>query len=317
MNRHFSRRDFVKLGLAGVGATFLAACQRALEPTGTALPAGNTDTPTPSALIPTSTQTVVPTPTALPLQFEDTYGAPVGVFASNYKKGLAGFTDRDERGATFTFAEDPTGKFGRVLIGTIKGAPYWEEGDNAFKRRAYPYKYFHDVQAPVRFTEWIYMGQSLWDSLRQTKARWWSHITFGDSNDLPGYGTYWNAPLTTSLNGPDAENWVLNFFPHTDWRTGWRAGRMIEGAPKFTPEQWHCMQVDIDKTGHTRLFQDSAFISEGDLIDSRRSQPGNRPLFQAIRGGPIYVGGESDSDAFPQGATVMTANLKIEWWGAS
>ena len=137
-------------------------------------------------------------------------------------------------------------------------------------------------------------------------------MTFGDSIDEPGYGTSWHVPLTTGLNGPHPERWILNFFP----RAGWRGVRPVEGAPEFTPEQWHCMQVDIDETGHTRLFQDNEFLSEGDLSDVRRFEPGSAPVFQVIRGGPIYTG-EAILDPLPQDAFVMVAHPRIEWWGSS
>ena len=69
-NKNLSRRDFLKLTLTGLGATFLAACGHALgipaTPSPTLTPT-STDTPAPTATsTPTSTPTDTPSPTPIP-----------------------------------------------------------------------------------------------------------------------------------------------------------------------------------------------------------------------------------------------------------
>ena len=67
MKIKFSRRDFLKLSLAGLGAAYLAACGRIVPPAQTAVPVLPIDTatlpPTPTSP-PTQTSTPIPPPTA-------------------------------------------------------------------------------------------------------------------------------------------------------------------------------------------------------------------------------------------------------------
>jgi hypothetical protein len=70
MSEKLSRRDFLKVSVLGMGATFLAACGRALKitapPPATPTPT-STNTPQPTATdTPTSTPTDTPTPTPIP-----------------------------------------------------------------------------------------------------------------------------------------------------------------------------------------------------------------------------------------------------------
>jgi hypothetical protein len=69
-NQNISRRDFLKVTVLGMGATFLAACGRVLKitdpPPATPTPT-STNTPQPTATnTPTSTPTNTPTPTPIP-----------------------------------------------------------------------------------------------------------------------------------------------------------------------------------------------------------------------------------------------------------
>jgi hypothetical protein len=68
--KNFSRRDFFKATMLGLGATFLAACERALGITPTPSPTltlTSTNTPELNATIPpTATQTQTDTPTPIP-----------------------------------------------------------------------------------------------------------------------------------------------------------------------------------------------------------------------------------------------------------
>ncbi len=74
MKNNFSRRDFIKLMLASLGAAFLAACERAAKPVATILPTltpapSETETPQPTSTDvprPTATETQTPTPTEIP-----------------------------------------------------------------------------------------------------------------------------------------------------------------------------------------------------------------------------------------------------------
>jgi hypothetical protein len=70
MKNKFSRRDFIKAALLSMGAAFLTACEKLINPTSTpvvTVTSTNTDTPEPSATktpTPTSTETPTPTKTA-------------------------------------------------------------------------------------------------------------------------------------------------------------------------------------------------------------------------------------------------------------
>jgi len=73
-NKNFSRRDFLKMTLLGIGAGFLAACKQVIKPavnavaTLTATPS-KTNTPLPTETntpITTPTETQTPTPTEIP-----------------------------------------------------------------------------------------------------------------------------------------------------------------------------------------------------------------------------------------------------------
>lgn len=70
MKDKVSRRDFIKLALLSFGASFLAACERAIKPLATILPTlTSTNTPLPTETntpVPTPTETQTPTQTAIP-----------------------------------------------------------------------------------------------------------------------------------------------------------------------------------------------------------------------------------------------------------
>jgi hypothetical protein len=74
MEIKFSRRDFIKATLLSLGAAFLAACKKLVNPTSTPVATAtstNTDTPEPTATktpTPTSTETPTPTETATPTE---------------------------------------------------------------------------------------------------------------------------------------------------------------------------------------------------------------------------------------------------------
>ena len=70
MKTEFSRRDFLKFSLAGLGAAYLAACGRLVPPAPTVAPAQPTNTPPP---IPTSTPTAPPTATPVPYVTNEPY----------------------------------------------------------------------------------------------------------------------------------------------------------------------------------------------------------------------------------------------------
>ncbi len=70
MKTEFTRRNFLKLSLAGLGTAYLAACGRLVPPPSTASPVQPTATPPP---IPTSTPTPLPTATPIPYVTNEPY----------------------------------------------------------------------------------------------------------------------------------------------------------------------------------------------------------------------------------------------------
>jgi hypothetical protein len=332
MSQKFSRRDALKTGAVGLlgGLVACSPLRTIAVGTVTAIPdptetKSPTETPTR-----TPTKTATPTETPIPLQFEEIYGEPTGSFKANFNKGFAGFDDITDNihwrnrpfgrsGASLEIIDDPTGKFGKVLEGRPAEDAYWNKNDNVTNRRGYVAKWFHDLAAPVRLTEWIWINKKLCDLIRGPNKAWWSHMTFLDRMAEPGYdGKYWHPTLTTGMS-VGAEHMNLNFQREHD-----KNGIQAKGAPKFTPDEWHCMVVDIDEKGHTRLFQDDELVSEGNILKTNdvppyeiRKADNGSPIFQQIRGGPWYTGTwdtKLEDDPFTPDMYARVAELSIEWW---
>lgn len=110
-----------------------------------------------------------------------------------------------------------------------------------------------------------------------------------EESSWTGYGLGITGYMTLNIQDPDRG--IQSF------------QKILPGAPKFTPEEWHTMAVDVDASGRAYLYQDNQLITTGELIQYPQRVLGN------AHGGPIYGG-----PSFSEGGYVLVDNYRVICW---
>lgn len=133
-------------------------------------------------------------------------------------------------------------------------------------------------------------------------SNWYSHLSLFDGH--PGEGRVFVS--TTLMQGSGfTKNDITGYMALDmhDEKGGQSFPSVLPGAPRFTPEEWHTMALEVDANGVASLYQDGSLVTRGNLV-----QYSGRGVGFA-HGGPIYGG-----PSFSEGGYVLVDNFSITCW---
>lgn len=204
--------------------------------------------------------------------------------------------------------DDPThsGR-GKVVKGTIVGDAVMQAGGYSAFRAHTGFTLPNPYAFPCRLTEDIWMSKDFRADIISGQS-WYSQLSlftpvdngeYGISvtsmmikeSSWTGYGLGIEGYMTLDLQDPAKDKHVQKFT------------KIMPGAPRFTPEKWHQMAIEVDRRGWAYLYQDGILVTKGELISQSKEK------LTMVHGGPIYGG-----DSFKRGSYVLVDNFSITCW---
>jgi hypothetical protein len=207
-------------------------------------------------------------------------------------------------GAVAKIIDDPTNSGrGKVLKGTITGNAVDQGGYLA--HRAHPGKSFPAQTFPCRVQEDIWMSKQVYEDVIEGRGNWYSQLSLFakmgqggrvlvttsliNESSWTGYGLGITGYMTLDIHDIDPS--IQSFT------------KILPDAPRFTPEEWHTMAVELDPDGMVYLYQDNQLVTKGELINYPQK------VLRNAHGGPIYGG-----PSFSNGGYVLVDNFSVVCW---
>lgn len=235
---------------------------------------------------------------------------PAFVWTADYENGYDPFGkpwgELTVQGGALEIVNDPTGSGrGFVQRSTIQPDRYppVEERPDILVYRLYPGVFFPFRPAPYQFSQEVWLSRDLVDTATFNG----NHLVVGpDVFDLtPADGGESRSAIQVVLNRDSLHNGdrYLRLFNKS---SGGTFGRLVGGAPAFSPERWHHIRLFVGKDRKVFLFQDGELVSWADYPTENR--------LGTVGGHPGLYAGRHLQTGIPLRGWMLVDHFEIHCW---